>query len=85
MAKARIISAKPTRAKIKRFFAPAAASGLPEERINWIPEMTIKMTVKKPAMVMIGRRKPEIKPAGVFRLQFVTGPRIVSPPGKVNP
>ena len=60
MAKAKTISAKPTKAKISLPLAAAAASGLPEEVINWIPEMTIKITVKKPAMPRIAGKKPVI-------------------------
>ena len=48
-----MIRAKPTRAKVKRPRAAAAASGLPDEVINWIPEMTIMMTVINPAMPRI--------------------------------
>ena len=58
--KARMISTNPAIAQIKRFLAAAAPSGLPEERINWIPETTMKMTVKNPAMPKTAGRKPVI-------------------------
>ena len=48
-----MITPKPTKAKINLPRAVAAASGLPEDVINWIPEMTIKITVKNPAIGLV--------------------------------
>jgi len=50
---------KPTRAKINLLLAAAAASGLPLDVTNWMPEMITKITVKKPAIPStIGRISP---------------------------
>ena len=57
------IRLKPIRAKIKRPLAEAAASGLPLEVMNWMPEMTIIMMAIKPAMPkIIGRNFEMIFP-----------------------
>ena len=44
------MTAKPMRAKVRRALAPAAASGLPEDVMNWMPEMMMIIIEMKPAI-----------------------------------
>lgn len=66
--------AKPIKAIISRPRAVAAASGLPEESINWIPEIIMMMTVIKPASPRItGRISVIIFPIRLFALKLLVG------------